>query len=77
MTEVFKQIIALLIAEDIPFDITKKDNRWYIYHDDLWDIEDKIFAFPQLVTYYDIGYWVNTQAKNYITQIKAIEESVK
>ena len=40
MTEVFKQIIALLIAEDIPFDITKKDNRWYIYHDDLWDIDD-------------------------------------
>ena len=81
MTEVFKQIIALLIAEDIPFDITKKDNRWYIYHDDLWDIsdvyEDKIFAFPQLTTYYDLGYWVNTQAKNYITQIKAIEESVK
>lgn len=81
MTEVFKQIIALLIAEDIPFDITKKDNRWYIYHDDLWDISDvyesKIFTFPQLATYYDLGYWVNSQAKNYITQIKAVEESVK
>lgn len=81
MTEVFKQIIALLIAEDIPFDITKKDNRWYIYHDDLWDIDDayesKIFVFPQLATYYDLGYWVNSQAKNYITQIKAVEKSVK
>ena len=81
MTEVFKQIIALLIAEDIPFDITKKDNRWYIYHDDLWDISDvyesKIFAFPQLATYYTLGYWDDSQAKNYITQIKAIEESVK
>ena len=81
MTEVFKQIIALLIAEDIPFDITKKDNRWYIYHDDLWDISDvyesKIFAFPQLATYYDLGYWDNKHAKNYITQIKAVEESVK
>lgn len=81
MTEVFKQIIALLIAEDIPFDITKKDNRWYIYHDDLWDISDvyesKIFAFPQLATYYDLGYWDNSHAKNYITQIKAVEESVK
>ena len=81
MTEVFKQIIALLIAEDIPFDITKKDNRWYIYHDDLWDINDvyesKIFVFPQLATYYTLGYWDDSQAKNYITQIKAIEESVK
>lgn len=81
MTEVFKQIIALLIAEDIPFDITKKDNRWYIYHDDLWDISDvyesKIFAFPRLATYYDLGYWDNSHAKNYITQIKALEESVK
>ena len=77
MTEVFKQIIALLIAEDIPFDITKKDNRWYIYHDDLWDIEDKIFAFPQLATYYTLGYWDDSQAKNYITQIKAVEKSVK
>ena len=81
MTEVFKQIIALLIAEDIPFDITKKDNRWYIYHDDLWDISDvyesTIFAFPQLATYYDLGYWDNSHAKNYITQIKAVEESVK
>ena len=77
MTEVFKQIIALLIAEDIPFDITKKDNRWYIYHDDLWDIEDKIFAFPQLATYYTLGYWDDSQAKNYIAQIKAVEKSVK
>lgn len=81
MTEMFKEIIALLIAEDIPFDITKKDGRWYIYHDDLWDISDvyesKIFAFPQLATYYDLGYWVNSHAKNYITQIKAVEESVK
>ena len=77
MTEVFKQIIALLIAEDIPFDITKKDNRWYIYHDDLWDIEDKIFVFPQLATYYTLGYWDDSQAKNYITQIKAVEKSVK
>ena len=81
MTEVFKQIIALLIAEDIPFDITKKDNRWYIYHDDLWDISDvyesKIFTFPQLATYYTLGYWDDSQAKNYITQIKAVEESVK
>ena len=81
MTEVFKQIIALLIAEDIPFDITKKDNRWYIYHDDIWDINDvyesKIFVFPQLATYYTLGYWDDSQAKNYITQIKAIEESVK
>ena len=60
MTEVFKQIIALLIAEDIPFDITKKDNRWYIYHDDLWDISDvyesKIFAFPRLCTFNEVGY---------------------
>lgn len=81
MTEVFKQIIALLIAEDIPFDITKKDNRWYIYHDDLWDINDvyesKIFVFPQLATYYTLGYWDDSQAKNYITQIKAVEKSVK
>ena len=81
MTEVFKQIIALLIAEDIPFDITKKDNRWYIYHDDLWDISDvyesKIFVFPQLATYYTLGYWDDSQAKNYITQIKAVEKSVK
>ena len=81
MTEVFKQIIALLIAEDIPFDITKKDNRWYIYHDDLWDISDvyesKIFAFPQLATYYALGYWDNSHAKSYLTQIKAVEESVK
>ena len=81
MTEVFKQIIALLIAEDIPFDITKKNNRWYIYHDDLWDISDvyesKIFAFPHLATYYDLGYWFNSDAKSYITQIKAVEESVK
>lgn len=81
MTEVFKQIIALLIAEDIPFDITKKDNRWYIYHDDLWDISDvyesKIFAFPRLCTFNEVGYWDNSHAKNYITQIKAIEESVK
>lgn len=81
MTEVFKQIIALLIAEDIPFDITKKDNRWYIYHDDIWDINDvyesKIFVFPQLATYYTLGYWDDSQAKNYITQIKAVEKSVK
>lgn len=81
MTEVFKQIIALLIAEDIPFDITKKDNRWYIYHDDLWDINDvyesKIFVFPQLATYYTLGYWDDSQAKNYITQIKAVEKSIK
>ena len=81
MTEVFKQIIALLIAEDIPFDITKKDNRWYIYHDDLWDINDvyesKIFVFPQLATYYTLGYWDDSQAKNYITKIKAVEKSVK
>lgn len=81
MTEVFKQIIAILIAEDIPFDITKKDNRWYIYHDDLWDISDvyesKIFVFPQLATYYDLGYWANSDAKSYIVQIKAVEESVK
>ena len=81
MTEVFKQIITLLIAEDIPFDITKKDNRWYIYHDDLWDINDvyesKIFVFPQLATYYTLGYWDDSQAKNYITQIKAVEKSVK
>ena len=81
MTEVFKEIIALLIAEDIPFDITKKDNRWYIYHDDLWDINDvyesKIFVFPQLATYYTLGYWDDSQAKNYITQIKAVEKSVK
>ena len=74
MTEVFKQIIALLIAEDILFDITKKDNRWYIYHDDLWDIEDKIFAFPQLATYYTLGYWDDSQAKSYIVQIKSVEE---
>ena len=81
MTEVFKQIIALLITEDIPFDITKKDNRWYIYHDDLWDINDvyesKIFVFPQLATYYTLGYWDDSQAKNYITQIKAVEKSIK
>ena len=81
MTEIFKQIIALLIAEDIPFDITKKDNRWYIYHDDLWDIDDvyesKFFVFPQLATYYTLGYWDDSQAKNYITQIKAVEKSVK
>ena len=81
MTETFKQIIALLLAEDIPFDITKKDNRWYIYHDDLWDISDvyesKIFAFPRLCTFNEVGYWVDSQAKNYITQIKAVEKSVK
>lgn len=81
MTEVFKQIIALLIAEDIPFDITKKNNRWYIYHDDLWDIDDvyesKIFAFPQLSTYHAPVYWADSDAKSYITQIKAVEESVK
>lgn len=81
MTEVFKQIIALLIAEDISFDITKKDDRWYIYHDDLWDISDvyesKIFAFPRLCTFSEVGYWADSYAQNYITQIKAVEESVK
>ena len=79
MTEVFKEIIALLIAEDIPFDITKKNNRWYIYHDNLWDISDvyesKIFAFPRLCTFGEIGYWVDSHAKNYITQIKAVEKA--
>ena len=39
--------------------------------------ESKIFAFPQLATYYDLGYWANSDAKSYIVQIKAVEESVK
>lgn len=77
MTETFKQIIALLLAEDIPFDITKKDNRWYIYHDDLWDISDvyesEIFIFPRLSTFTEIGYWVDSYAKNYIIKIKLVE----
>ena len=39
--------------------------------------ESKVFAFPQLATYYDLGYWANSDAKSYIVQIKAVEESVK
>lgn len=77
MTETFKQIIALLLAEDIPFDITKKDNQWYIYHDDLWDISDvyesEIFIFPHLCTFNEVGYWVDSYAKNYIIKIKLVE----
>lgn len=80
MTEVFKQIIALLIAEDIPFDITKKNNQWYIYHDDLWDISDvyesKIFSFPRLSTFNEIGYWADSYAKNYIIHIKVVESII-
>lgn len=80
MTETFKQIIALLLAEDIPFDITKKDNQWYIYHDDLWDISDvyesKVFAFPRLCTFNEVGYWADSDAKNYIIQIKVVETLV-
>ena len=77
MTEIFKQIIALLIAEDIPFDITKKDNQWYIYHDDLWDISDvyesKIFAFPRMSNFMELGYWADSYSKNYIIKIQVIE----
>mgnify|MGYP007087778288 CR=1 FL=1 len=69
MTEVFKEIIALLIAEDIPFDITKKNNRWYIYHDNLWDISDvyesKIFAFPRLLNFGKMVYWFTSKQKKY------------
>lgn len=81
MTEVFKQIIALLIAEDIPFDITKKDNQWYIYHDDLWDISDvyesKIFAFPRMSNFMELGYWADSYSRNYIDHIKHIELCAK
>ena len=77
MTEMFKQIISYLIAENIPFDITKKDNQWYIYHDDLWDISDvyesKIFAFPRMSTFTELGYWADSYAKNYILKIQVIE----
>lgn len=77
MTETFKQIIALLLAENIPFDITKRYNRWYIYHDDLWDISDvyesEIFIFPRLCTFNEVGYWADSYAKNYIIKIKLVE----
>lgn len=81
MTETFKQIIALLLAENIPFDITKKNHQWYLYHDDLWDISDvyesQIFSFPRLSTFTEIGHWVSNSANNYIIKIKAVEKSVK
>lgn len=80
MTEVFKQIIALLTEEDMPFNITKKGGLWCI-HSELWDIIDfygsKTFTFPILCTYYAPVYWSDSNAKSYITQIKAVEESVK
>ena len=69
MTEVFKEIIALLIAEDIPFDITKKNNRWYIYHDNLWDISDvyesKIFAYQEILNFGKMVYWFTSKQKKY------------
>lgn len=81
MTKMFKRIIAILLAENIPFDITKKNNQWYLYHDDLWDISDvyesQIFSFPRLSTFTEIGHWVSNSANNYIIKIKAVEKSVK
>ena len=80
MTEVFKQIISVLIAENIPFNVTKKGGLWCI-HSELWDVIDfygsKTFTFPILCTYYAPVYWSDSDAKSYITQIKAVEESVK
>ena len=80
MTEVFKQIIALLTEGDIPFNVTKKGSLWCI-QSELWDIidfyESKTFTFPILCTYYAPVYWSDSDVKSYITQIKAIEESVK
>lgn len=81
MTPMFRKIIALLIAENIPFDITKKDNQWYIYHDDLWDIidnyESKIYSFPRMVNFMELGYWADSYAGNYIDRIKHIELCAK
>lgn len=77
MTEMFRQIISLLIAGNIPFDITKKDGQWYIYHDDLWDISDvygsKIFSFPRMTTFNELGFWADSYAKNYIIKIQVVE----
>lgn len=77
MTETFKQIIALLLTENIPFDITKKNHQWYLYHDDLWDISDvyesKIFSSPRLSTFDKVGHWTSNYAGNYIIKIKVVE----
>lgn len=80
MTEVFKQIIALLTEEDILFNVTKKGGLWCI-HSELWDIIDfygsKIFTFPILCTYSVPVYWSDSDAKSYITKIKYAEKEIE
>ena len=80
MTEVFKQIIALLAEEDIPFNVTKKGGLWCI-QSELWDIIDfyksKTFTFPILCTYYAPVYWADSDAKSYITKIKYVEKEIE